>query len=152
MKLASGRLAVATPRFTSATDALGYAVNHFRPPAKQKRPDSNGVWDRRDEPNWVDPNTLLTLSRDLKCSNESAISVALSTGTTTFSDLPTFRNFFAHRNQDTAEKVAVKAAALLIPPSLRPVEALLFRPPSRSMPLISVWLAEIRLTITALCA
>lgn len=65
-------------------------------------PSWSGPLRRREEPIWHDPQTLVRIAQRLRFSNLAQISSALSTGTRTFSDMPVFRNFFAHRNRDSA--------------------------------------------------
>ena len=70
-----------------------------------------GPWKWRDEPNWYDPRVITALSPRLALSNLAQIQAAFGIPTAVFSEMPVFRNFFAHRNQDTASRVRTVIAA-----------------------------------------
>ena len=59
----------------------------------------------REEPTWHDPAVLVRLCTSLHLSNLNTVSQALALNATFTRDLPTVRNYFAHKNADTAEKV-----------------------------------------------
>jgi hypothetical protein len=59
----------------------------------------------RDEPVWHEKRALASLSKSLVFSNEQSVITGLSYQTTFFDELPTVRNFYAHRSYGTAEKV-----------------------------------------------
>jgi hypothetical protein len=133
--------------FTSFEEALLFAIRHLRSAGyRRSRPS------RRDEPTWHDPGNLLELAAAVGVSNIGQISSALSFGATYGSNLPTVRNFYAHRNDETFRKVQNKAALLGLGTNLRPCEFVCAALPSRPQNLISDWLDEIRLTIELLCA
>lgn len=108
-------------------------------------------WRRRDEPAWHETATLLKLMRALGASNLSAVSTALSIKTRVFNDLPVFRNFFAHRNDDTVSRVGRIARGYRISPNLRPSEILATAVPGRPQRLLSDWLDDLSYAITLLC-
>jgi hypothetical protein len=60
-------------------------------------------------------------------SNYPVILTALSLPARAFTELPVFRNFYAHRNKDTAAQVAGLARSHLISPKLHPSEVLAAR-------------------------
>ena len=103
------------------------------------------------KPNFPDPSNLLSLAAAVGVSNLAQISSALSFGATYVSNLPTVRNFYAHRNDETFRKVQSKAALLGLGTNLRPCEFVCASLPSRPQNLISDWLDEMRLTIELLC-
>ena len=85
-------------------DALIEAIAEVKPnilPRVQQSPRIRA----RDEPNWHDKQTLVRLSSRMQFSNNPDIVVAFSYPSTFMSDLPTVRNFFAHRCYNTARKV-----------------------------------------------
>ena len=127
-------------------DALLFAIRHLRSPGYKRLHPS-----RRDEPAWHDPSNLLSLAAAVEVSNFAQISAALSFGATYVSNLPTVRNFYAHRNDETFRKVQSKAALLGLGTNLRPCEFVCASLPSRPQNLISDWLDEMRLTIELLC-
>jgi len=128
--------------------AIGQAVLFWRPSATP-RPD--GSWERRDEPTWHDPASVLPICLARGFSNIADLQAAVSTGTRVFRDLPVFRNYYAHRNRRT-RKAAVDLAPIYgIASTTRPSEILLARPLGRSQPLILDWLDDLRFTIEYIC-
>jgi hypothetical protein len=65
----------------SIDNAIGQAVLYWKPRTK---PSSSGVWHRRDEPTWHDPNRMLPVFRHLGFSNLTDIEAANSSGTRVF--------------------------------------------------------------------
>jgi hypothetical protein len=93
---------------------------------------------RRDEPTWHDPRTLLTLASDIGVSNLNEVQAAFSLGATYLSNLPTVRNFYAHRNDETFRKVREKAILLGLGRNIRPSEFVCTVLPSRPQNLTSL--------------
>lgn len=83
----------------SFDDAIYAALSKFKPYILRR-----GNWTRRDEPAWQDPNVLMGSCSEIGCSNLNNIQAAFSIQTKVFEHLPTFRNFYAHRNDYTAQK------------------------------------------------
>lgn len=129
-------------------DALGRAVLHFRPRATPK---SDGSWHRRDEPTWHDVNNLLAIFQAQGVSNISDIQAALSAGYRVFLDLPVFRNYFGHRNQQSIEAARNAGVQNAVPPLDRPSEMLLTRSLGRQQPLLLDWFDDVKFTIHYLC-
>jgi hypothetical protein len=142
----TGHRVICSNHFRMFEDALIFAIRRLR-----SRNYSGGRPLRRDEPAWHDPRTLLTLATDIGVSNVNEVQAAFSLGATYFSNLPTVRNFYAHRNDETFRKVRDKAILLGLGRNLRPCEFVCMILPSRPQNLISDWLDEIRLTIELLC-
>ncbi len=142
----TGQRVSCTQPLRSFQDALLFAIRHSRSPG-YKRASSM----RRDEPAWHDPGNLLSLARAVGPSNIEQISSVLSFGATYPSNLPTVRNFYAHRNDETFRKVQNKAVLLGLGTNLRPCEFVCAALPLRPQNVISDWLDEIRLTIELLC-
>jgi hypothetical protein len=84
-------------------------------------------------------------------SNLVSIQNAFAYQTTAFDDLRTVRNFFAHRNEETASKVVAVARKNGISPWFRPADAICSRAFSRPQSLVADWLDDIRVAIEALC-
>ena len=145
-KTMAGQRVTCSHHFVLFQDALIFSVQLLRP-----RRFSGGRVSRRDEPTWHDPANLLSLARAVGVSNLSQISSALSFGATYADNLPTVRNFYAHRNEETFSKVQRQAALLGMGTDLRPCEFVCAALPSRPQNLISDWLDEMRLTIELLC-
>lgn len=129
--------------------AIGKAVNHFRPSATPK---ANGEWDSRDEPTWHDSNTLLQLAQVYSFSNLADIQTAFTFGFTAHKDLVVFRNYYGHKNKSTRTKAQSLASRYLISSNSHPSLILLSAPnaaPNSS--LIEMWKSELNQTISALC-
>jgi hypothetical protein len=129
--------------------AIGKAVNHFRPSALPK---ANGEWDSRDEPPWHDSNTLMRLAQAYSFSNLADIQTAFTFGFTAHKDLVVFRNYYGHKNKSTRTKAQSLASKYLISSNIHPSIILLSSPnatPNSS--LIEMWKSELSQTISALC-
>lgn len=130
------------------SDPLGAAITHYKPRAQ---PNAAGIWHRRDEPTWHDPNVLMTLCKKVGCSIQPQISAAFSLNQNVFRDLPVFRNFFAHRNGQTSEAAKNIAPRYTLPTHLSPTEILLAVSPGSASSVVDEWLAEIKITAECLC-
>jgi hypothetical protein len=131
-----------------AVDPLGAAITCINGRA---RPNALGVWHRRDEPAWHDPNVLMRVCGNLGCSIQVQIGQAFSLNQNVFNDLPVFRNFFAHRNGQTSEAARNIAPRYTLPTSLTPTELLLSVSPGATESLILEWLTEMLITAEFLC-
>jgi hypothetical protein len=71
--------------------------------------------------------------------------VTLATGLTSdaFSDLPTFRNFYAHRCRDTAMRTRDLARAYVLSLRLHPSDILLSQKASTNISIIADWVDDI---------
>lgn len=144
-----GRVIATAFTGTGFTDAITVAMRRHKP---FKNPLPGGGWDRRDEPAWHDIAVLMTSCTDLGCSNLAQIHAALSMGTGVFNRLPTFRNFFAHRNEATAQSVRNAAGFYSIPVAGRhPAEILRSQPHGRPFPLLLEWIDDLQATIELIC-
>ena len=130
-------------------DALGIAIRTFRPLIPSPAPGNR--WDRRSEPTWHDPNTLVKIAHAELFSNAVDLSAAFSTGTRTFLDLPVFRNYFAHRNMQTQAAATNLAPLYGIPKPKRPSALLLSIPLKRTQMLIEDYLDDIAFTVEYMC-
>jgi hypothetical protein len=129
-------------------DALGLAIRAY---SRSAQPKADGTWHRKDEPAWHDPNVLMKLSSNLGCSNLANIQSAFSSGSRVFLDLPVFRNYFAHKNQQSEYAAMQRAIKYGIPSNIRPLEILLARPLNRHQALIFDWLDDIAFVVEYLC-
>lgn len=146
-RLARGSRVKVTPPFAgrSELEALRWAVNRSR---KRKLT----TWTARDEPAWHSTSKLLDLCTDLNCSHIADVQAALSSPTRVFVDLPTYRNFFAHRNASTLRDAMSIGPTLGVPGTLRPAEALVYRPPTAPRGTLDQWLVDLQDVVTAMCA
>lgn len=137
-----------TTRPASLTAAIGLAVHQHRPKAQ---PRSDGSWNRRDEPPWHSSLTLLSLAAFLGFSNQTGIQSAFSIQTRVFADLPVFRNFYGHRNEQTQKAASKLGPQYGISPLLRPTAILLGRPSGRPQALIHEWIVDMSLAAEIMC-
>jgi hypothetical protein len=137
-----------SPTGLSENDAIGRAITIFKPYAA---PAATGMWARRDEPTWHDPNVLLKVCGDINCSLYAHMQNAFSMGQNVFIDLPVLRNFYGHRNRASEKAAQNVGPKHLLPSSLRPSELLAQIPPRASSPLLLEFIAEMRITAEFLC-
>lgn len=129
---------------TSTIDALFWAASVVK---GAKKPPI----DRRQEPAWHDPNTLLKTFTVLNVSNLNQVQAAFSYSTSAFDYLPTVRNFFAHRNDDTMRKVRDVARHLGINPNQRACEIVCSAIAGRHQNVLADWLDDLRNVAVLLC-
>lgn len=141
----------ATPGVVDKRSALILAIRTLRnpnysiPPHKPISP--------RDEPDWKAKGTLLSLSAAIGFSNAPAILSGLSYPATFFDELAVFRNFFAHRDEGTAGRVARLAKARYQVHSFGHPAELLLRPlPNRPGRLFLTWSSEVKTVAALMCA
>jgi hypothetical protein len=135
-------------KMTPTADPLGAAIVYIN---NRARPNAMGIWHRRDEPAWHDPNVLMRVCRNLGCSIEVEIGQAFSVSQNVFNDLPVFRNFFAHRNGDTSQAAKNIAPRYTLPTHLSPTELLMSVSPGSTETLLVEWLTEMAITAEFLC-
>ena len=133
---------------SSTTDHLGLAITQYK---KFAKPNAAGMWHRRDEPAWHDPNVLMTTCSTLGCSIQTSIEAAFSLQQNVFKDLPVFRNFFAHRSEGTCKAARDIAPRYTLPSSLTPTEILVSVSPGTSTSILLGWLDEIAVTTEFMC-
>jgi hypothetical protein len=114
-------------------------------------PNQAGLWEVRDEPPWHDPYWLTHLAQDEKFANHADIDAAFSTGYQVFSDLPVFRNYFAHRNQRTREAAMRLAPKYGVGTTLKPSEVLRAVAPSGTVSVLHEWVNQLDYTLEYLC-
>jgi len=136
------------PSGVPLNDAVGLAITRYK---KYATPNSSGVWDRRDEPAWHDPNVLLGVCQHVSCSIYLQMQAAFSLGQRVFLDLPVFRNFFAHRNRLSSRAAQNLGPQYLLPSSLRPSEMLMRSKPMAPASVLEEWIAELKITAELLC-
>lgn len=116
------------------------------------KPTSPPPLERRDEPSWHDTGNFLKACTALAPSNLAEIQAALSLQARVFSDLPVFRNFYAHRNEETAARaVGVARRTYLITGVRHPSQALLKPARTRTQPLLADWLDEMKVVLQLIC-
>lgn len=139
----------ALPTIRGFDEGIGIAVKCFRP---HTRPKMDGSWDRRAEPTWHDPRTLIELARRLRFSHCAQIEAAFSgMHSRTFRDLPVFRNYFAHRNLITLKAALDLAPSYGIAGLSRPAEIMCARGLHRHQTLAMDWIDDIEMVVEYLC-
>jgi hypothetical protein len=98
---------------------------------------------RRQEPSWHDINNIITLLSTMGASNLSTVVAALSYPTQVFKCLPDARNFFAHRNGDTAIRCRSLASALSVAPVWRPTDVLVQRDYAKPNNILTEWIIDL---------
>jgi hypothetical protein len=146
-KMISGANVTSVIAFGSPQEAIDYAVIHL----KRKNP-AAAPFSRRDEPVWHDWSTLPKLSIALNLSVDPAIRAATGYSTTMNRFLPVFRNFYAHRNDDTFRKTQTAARQLGIPGGRQWPSQLLSTPTAGAVqPILVDWLDDIQNLMDLLC-
>lgn len=137
--------------FADERQALLFAIQRLKPNVSA-RAAAGAKIDARYEPNWHSKDTIIQLSSTLALSNDSSVVAAFSYPTRFFDDAPVVRNFFAHRNMGTADKVRRLARQ---PPYLLTAEtahdfvrSLL---PGRPQTVVAEWLEDLRLVSDEIC-
>ena len=101
---------------------------------------------RRDEEQTIrNPKDTEKILISCSATNLPSLQRALSLNATFFRDLPTVRNFYAHRNSDTWRKVQNKALALGVSPVTHPDELVRASLAGRPVTVFEDWLAEAQL-------
>lgn len=116
-------------------------------------PDVNAAISSRDEPDWKSKGVLLKLSGSLQFSNHGQIVNAFSYRTTALSDLPSVRNFFAHRDRNAAERIRELARYRYNTPYLsHPAELINSILTARTDTLLAQWISDFRYLGASLAA
>jgi hypothetical protein len=133
--------------FGTPQAALDYAVAHIKNWNIAAAP-----FARRDEPPWHDWSTLVRLCVALHISITPRVQAASGYPTTMHRFLPVFRNFFAHRNDDTFRKTQTAALQLGIPGGRAHPARLLSTPiAGAAQPILAEWLDDIQNLMDLLC-
>lgn len=135
-------------RFTTDDKLLEIIIKKYKPSAAPK---ANGSWSKKDEPSryeiqHVEYGLLTIGSRKI---NDLYIVQGMNLSIHT--NLPTFRNFYAHKNLKTQSSVREILPSLAIP-DLHPSLALLQPPNGRSVSLMMNWLDDFDVMIPILCS
>ena len=139
------------PPFADERDALLFAIDavnkkhaaNLRRTGHRIRP--------RDEPAWEDRNILLRIAHGLGLSNEPSISAAITASATTLANMPTIRNFYAHRSELTAKKAAAVQLSYGFASSIHPTQFLNSRLAARPHTILRHLVDDISLSITIAC-
>lgn len=145
-RIAKGRVRVGNAAITMPAAVFLLAAQQRRGPA------AAAPTSRREEPAWHERDLLLKTCLAMGCSHVADVQAALSGNTTVFEDLPAFRNFFAHRNDESARKaIALARRQYLIIGARHPTSALSMPAYKRTQPLILDWLDDMQIVMEFLC-
>jgi hypothetical protein len=136
-------------KFADIASAMRFAIQNLK-----NRSFSKPTISRRDEPTWHDHAAFLKLQKAVSPTNLRQVYAAFSIRMTFPSFLPTVRNFYAHRCDETFRKatgVAVKLG-MATKPKLRPTTIVCSRLPKRPQNLLTDWLDEMKDVIDLLCS
>ena len=111
----------------------------------------SGRLSRRDEPTWHSRRNFLRIAQLVGLTNLGQVQAALSLPSRVIDDLPTVRNFFAHRNQETATKVFRLSRRYGIARVNHPTELVRSVVPGRPATIIEDWLAELDHVVKNMC-
>jgi hypothetical protein len=123
-------------------DALTFAVRVARPDVTK-----NHNFTHRDHPNWQEPGVVRKLLQEMGASTLASWQLGMGVQTRATSDLPTMRNFFAHKGEVAADRARRLRVHYSVTQDLSPSELLSVTPPLGRQPLLWTWLDELALTI-----
>ena len=138
------RVSLSKCTFMSTNDALCFAIQEIKGKSIRKPR-------RQDEPPWHMVNILLKLFNATGASNLPQVQSGASFQAHMFEELRTMRHFFAHRNQETAERVRQIARNRSISLKSRPSEVACSIPTGRPQSLLADWQDHLRTAISLSC-
>lgn len=143
---AGGRVSCANLAIQTPGDVI-WAANKIA-----RGPHASSPATRRDEPKWQDIALFHRTCQEMQCSHLAHVQSALSLPARVFQDLPTFRNFYAHRNEETAEKaLRIARQNYLIVGPRHPSSALAIAGKNRPQALLLDWIDELDTVCVLLC-
>ena len=134
----AGNCVVASPA-SDVSHSIDLAVYAMNP----KLAGTRRTWKRHEQPDFQNKSVLARAMKYIGATIYPDVDAAVSYPTRVLVDLPTMRNFYAHK----AERAATKAAALGprygITRPMSPHELLCTPPPGRADVLLNEWLADL---------
>lgn len=141
-----GKVTLGNSAIQSPGDVLLAAARSVRGPT------AAAPTNRREEPSWHDTSVFLKTASAIQCSHLNQIQGALSLQTRVLQDLPVFRNYYAHRNEETANKaIALASKQYLVRGYHHPTLVLAQPAYKRTQPIILDWLDDLRTIADLLC-
>jgi hypothetical protein len=137
-KSAHGGRVVHRRQLGSRDAALKFAISIARPDVKQTK-----NFTHRHHPEWRDPGVIRKLLDALGASNLAAWQLGMGVQSRVTRDLPTMRNFFAHKNRDSAERARELRRHYGVTQDVSPWELLAVVPPQSGQPLVREWLDDL---------
>jgi hypothetical protein len=138
-------------RATTEAEAMGYAIRRCK---KWRYKATKTQWTWLDEPGWAKSSNLLDALDEVGAANYTLVSAALSLpgAAQVLEHLADFRNFYAHRGEDTRSRATHHALAYALNPTLPPTTILqshgLRNGVTRPQPVLMDWVDDVRLLIT----
>jgi hypothetical protein len=147
--MSGGKVTFTSAVFADVQSALMFAVRKMKNKNFKKTTIS-----RIDEPSWNNSRSVYSLLSGVGISNITQVNGALSYSTRFFQFLPTIRNFYAHRCDETFRRAALVGVrlGLAATPRMRATEMLSSRLPTRPQNLITDWLDDMANVIDMLCS
>lgn len=133
--------------FRTQRDALTFAVKLVN--SKQG---GNGPWLRHQEPAWHRSGLFLRILNAAGCSNAAGVNAAWSVGTNALTDLTTARNYFAHRNDQTATYLRALGTAYGVPSPQPPDVLLTTHGTGRPQSVLEDWFDDLETVFTLMPA
>jgi hypothetical protein len=131
--------------FADEAAAMSFAVSIARPDVSRTK-----NFTHSQHPEWRDPGVIRKLLDAMQASNLAAWQLGIGVQSRVTRDLPTMRNFFAHKNRESAGRAHALRRHYGVTQSLSPWELLAVVPPQSQQPLVREWMddltAMIRLT------
>jgi len=143
-------VSLTVPRPANVDDALTLAIASLRPGVTKRGP----MWTWQEEPAWERTSVLLSALGLIGASNRPTVVSGLGVGgpTSVFVHLPTARNYYAHRGEETASRLPIIAGAYTIAPSRLGSQVLLAHASGsgglRPQPLLLDWVDDIATAVT----
>lgn len=138
-------------KFASERDALLFAIRAVNSRYAAKLAATGQKIVPRDEPAWHDRNAFLRIIHTLGLSNEPSIAAAITSSATTLEHMPTIRNFYAHRTEETAKKTSRVQLSYGFSSSIHPTEFLASRIISRPQTVLRQLVDDVSVSITIAC-
>jgi hypothetical protein len=137
---AAGPVLPGSRRFSTEEAALTLAIGSVKPNVlKNRKP----PWTDFDEPSWRVPTQFDAAMKALGARNAVTVSSALSTTSPVLKEIPTFRNFYAHRSKSTVAETRSIALAYSVPAKERPTAVARTYQPTLGESLIEAWLRDL---------
>ena len=139
-------------RATTESEALSHAVRRCK---KWRYKATKTQWSWTDEPAWARSGNLLDALDEVGATNYATVSAALGLPgvAQVLEHLTDFRNFYAHRGEDTRARAAFHALTYALSPRLPPTAILqsngLRNGVTRTQPVLMDWVDDVRLLIAS---
>lgn len=145
-KVKGGRVTLGNQAILNPGDVVWAAAKAARGPT------APAPTSRREEPSWHDVPLFVRTAQALQCSHLAQIQSALSLQTRVLQDLPVFRNFYAHRNEESARKAVNLASSQYLIRGYRHPTMVLAQPAyRRTQAVILDWLDDMGSIMELLC-